>query len=174
MALELIVNVLLFFFAIFAYYTVGATMPKSPDSELGAEQWPQLLLALLMISIIVNLINYFKRHKKADIANAFADFGPGVLRFVKSKLFCGMAIMVVMALVYEPLGFLVTCLLFMAAYGFLLGERRPAKLALYAVIITIILYVLFSVFLGILLPRGDIPFLRNLALALESVFQFLK
>jgi hypothetical protein len=62
----------------------------------------------------------------------------------------------------------------MAAYGFLLGERRPSRLILYPVLITIILYVLFSVFLGILLPRGDIPFLRNVALALESVFQFLK
>ncbi|MDR3300809.1 MAG: hypothetical protein LBU43_12660 [Candidatus Accumulibacter sp.] len=49
-------------------------MPQSPESELGAEQWPQLLLILLIIALAYNLYKYFKTNKKEDIAAAFADF----------------------------------------------------------------------------------------------------
>jgi hypothetical protein len=149
-------------------------MPKSADSELGAEQWPQALLFLLILAIGVNLVNYFRRHTKKEIAAAFGDFFPGLLRFVRSKLFIGMTLLVLMAVVYEPLGFLVTCMAFMAGYGVLLGERRPVRLLISSVAITMLLYIGFSVFLGILLPRGYIPFLRNAALALEALFHFFK
>jgi hypothetical protein len=171
MALELIVNVLLLCFSAFCFWYVGATMPKSPDSELGAEQWPQVLLVLLMLAIAYNIYKYFKTNKKEDIAAAFSGFFPGILRFIKSKLFFGMIILVVMALLYEPLGFLVTSFLFLTGYGVLLGERRPVVLVGSAVIIMMVLYIGFSVFLGVLLPRGYIPFLRNAALFLESIFQ---
>jgi hypothetical protein len=146
-------------------------MPKSADNELGAEQWPQALLVLLMIAIAYNIYKYFKKNKKEDIAAAFTGFFSGVVRFGKSKLFFGMIIMVVMALLYEPLGFLVTSLLFLIGYGVLLGERRPLVLIVSSLVIMLILYIGFSVFLGVLLPRGYIPFLRNFALFLESIFQ---
>ena len=57
-----------------------------------------------------------------DIAAAFADFFPSIGRLVKSKLFVGMVLVVVMALMYEPVGFMATCLLFLIAYGYLLGQ----------------------------------------------------
>ena len=171
MALELIVNVILIIAAIFCYWYVGATMPKSPDSEMGAEQWPQLLLILLIISIAYNIFNYFKKNKKEAISAAFADFFPGVVRFVKSKLFIGMILLVVMALIYEPLGFIVTCPLFMISYGYLLGARKPLPLIVSSLGITLILYISFSVFLGVMLPRGYVPFLRSTAFFLESIFK---
>lgn len=146
-------------------------MPKSASNELGAEQWPQILLILLMIAIAYNIYKYFKKNKKEEIAAAFSGFFPGVVRFGKSKLFFGMVIMVAMALLYEPLGFLVSTLLFLIGYGILLGERRLPVLILSSVVIMLLLYIGFSVFLGVLLPRGYIPFLRNFALFLESIFQ---
>ncbi len=42
-------------------------------------------------------------------------------------------------------------------------------LAITSVIITIILYVGFAVMLGVMLPRGQVPFLRNFALFVESL-----
>lgn len=169
MALELIVNILFLGFSIFCYWYVGSTMPKSAANELGAEQWPQALLILLVISILWNIRNYFKRNKKEDIAASFADFFPSIGRLVKSKLFAGMALVVVMALMYEPVGFMATCLLFLIAYGYLLGQRNYALLAGSSVIITVILYIGFAVMLGVMLPRGQIPFLRNFALFVESL-----
>jgi hypothetical protein len=174
MALELIVNVLLLVLSGICFWYVGATMPVSPQNELGAEQWPQLLLVLLMIAIAYNIFKFFKTHKPKEIASAFRDFLPGILRFVKSRLFRGMAIVVIMALLYEPLGFVMTCALFLAAYGILLGERRPLVLIISSVGIMLLLYIGFSVFLGVMLPRGEIPFLRNFALFLESLFQWMR
>jgi len=170
MALELIVNVLLLAASVFTFWYVGATMPSSAPSELGAEQWPQLLLIMLIIATCYNLFNFFRKNKKEDITASFADFFPGILRLVKSKLFLGMIILVVMAAIYEPLGFLTTCLLFMVSYGFLLGARKPLKLILVSLLITFILYVVFGVLLSLMLPRGYIPFLRNIAISLEILF----
>lgn len=58
MALELIVNLLLLGFSIFCYFYVGATMPVSAANELGAEQWPQALLLLLIPAICWNIYKF--------------------------------------------------------------------------------------------------------------------
>jgi hypothetical protein len=172
MALELIVNVILIIASIFCYWYVGATMPISPHSEMGAEQWPQILLILLIIAIGFNIFKYFRKNKIEDIKAAFFDFLPGIVRFVKSKLFIGMVLLMVMAILYEPLGFITTCPLFMISYGILLGARKPLPLILSSLGITLLLYIGFSVFLGVMLPRGYIPFLRSAAFFLESIFTF--
>jgi len=174
MALELIVNVLLMAASIFTFWYVGATMPQSRPSELGAEQWPQLLLILLMIAIGYNLFNYFRKNKKEDIAASFADFFPSIVRLVRSKLFIGMVILVCLGLLYEPLGFLATCFLFMLSYGILLGARKPLPLFISSLTIMLILYIIFAVLLGVMLPRGYVPFLRNIAYFLESTFIFIR
>lgn len=169
MAIELIFNLLLLAGCVVCYVNVTTTMPHSAVNELGAEQWPQAILFLLIIAICFNLYKYFKKHPKADIVAAFKDFIPSIGRFLKSKLFCGMVLVVVMALMYEPVGFMLTCLLFLIAYGLLLGQRNIPLLLLTSVVITVILYIGFSVLLGVMLPRGQIGFLRNFALFVESL-----
>ena len=169
MALELIVNLLFLGFSIFCFFYVGATMPVSPVDELGAEQWPQGLLIILIIALCWNIYKYFKRNGKEAISQSFAKFGPDIVSFFKSKLFIGMVLVMLMAQLYEPVGFMVTSVAFLISYGILLGERRPLILILSAMVITILLYVGFSVFLGVMLPRGQVPFLRNFALFIESL-----
>jgi len=68
----------------------------------------------------------------------------------------------------EYLGFMLGTFLFTIAYAYLLGEHRVPRLVLYSVIITIALYVLFSLALDVMLPRGVGP-LRDFALMLESI-----
>jgi hypothetical protein len=169
MALELIVNAMLIIAVIFTFWYVRATMPESPADELGAEQWPQLLLVLMIIAIVFNLYNYFRKHKLEEIKAALVDFFPSVGRLIKSKLFRGMILLVLLAILYEPLGFFTTSLTFMIAYGVLLGARKPVLLIVSAMVITIVLYISFSVFLGVMLPRSYVPFLRNFALLLERL-----
>ena len=170
MALELIVNALLLAASVFCYWYVGATMPRSQDNEMGAEQWPRFLLIMLIIAIGYNIFCYFKKHRKEDISASFADFFPGILRFAKSKLFIGIVILVVMAALYEPLGFMATCFLFMIGYGKLLGAKKTLLLILVSLAVMLLLYIGFSVFLGVMLPRGYIPFLRSAAYFMESLF----
>jgi hypothetical protein len=169
MVIELVVNLLILGFSIFCFFYVGATMPQSPANELGAEQWPQALLILLIIALVWNLIKFFRSHKREEILSAFRSFGPDTLNFMKSKLFIGMIMVLAMALMYEPVGFIFTSLLFLAGYGILLGERRVWMIILSSVVITAILYIGFAVFLGVMLPRGQVPFLRNFALFVESL-----
>lgn len=170
MALELIVNILLILVSGIAFWYVGATMPVSKPNELGAEQWPQMLLILLIIAIGYNIFSFFRKNKKEDIAASFADFFPGIGRLVKSKLFIGMILLVAMAVLYEPLGFITTCLLFMIGYGFLLGAKKPVPLIVASFVIMLVLYIGFSTFLGVMLPRGYVPALRNVAYFMESLF----
>lgn len=169
MAIELLFNLLLLIGCGVCYVNVTTTMPHSAVNELGAEQWPQAILVLIIIAICFNLYKYFKKNPKEEIAAAFRDFIPGIGRFVKSKLFLGMVLVVVMALMYEPVGFMLTCLLFLIAYGLLLGQRNIPLLILTSIVITVILYIGFSVLLGVMLPRGQITFLRNFALFVESL-----
>ena len=168
MALELIVNLLILGFSIFCFFYVGATMPKSAVNELGAEQWPQAILIVLILALAWNIFKLLKNNK-GRIGESFRQLGTGAAGFFRSKLFLGMLIVLVMSFLYEPLGFMTTCLLFLISYGILLGERRPLMLIGSAVLITVILYVGFAVFLGVLLPRGDVPFLRNFALFVENI-----
>ena len=169
MVIELIVNILLLGFCIFCFGYVGATMPVSAVNELGAEQWPQGILILLILAILWNIFKFFRVHKTAEVAEAFKEFPGDVVGFFKSKLFIGMVLVVIMALAYEPVGLMVTCFAFLMAYGLLLGQRNIALLVGTSLLITVILYVGFSVFLGVLLPRGNISFLRDFALFVESL-----
>ena len=169
MTIELIFNTLLLIGCVVCYINVTTTMPHSAVNELGAEQWPQVILVLMIIAICFNLYRYFKKYSKEEIAEAFKDFFPGIARFCKSKLFVGMILVVIMAFMYEPVGFMATCLLFLIAYGLLLGQRNIPLLIGSSVLITVILYIGFSVLLGVMLPRGQVSFLRNFALFVESL-----
>lgn len=169
MTLELIVNLVLALFFLYSYFYVGATMPKSDNTELGAEQWPQAILILLLLALVFNIYTIIKKNRAAGIPMSFSNLVKDAPAFFKSKLFVGMIIVVVMAFALETLGFMVTCLIFLTAYGWLLGERRGWLLGAASVGITALLYVSFAVFLGVMLPRGLVPFLRNFSLFVESI-----
>lgn len=53
-------------------------------------------------------------------------------------------------------GFYESAALFMASLTFLLGYRRPVRLALLVFFSTIAMWIVFSVFFGLILPRGII------------------
>ena len=58
--------------------------------------------------------------------------------------------------VVERIGFFVTTLLYMLLFALVLGERRWLRLVLFAIIVPLIVYVLFSTALHVPLPRGCI------------------
>ena len=128
-----------------------------------------VILILLILAILWNIIKFFRAHKPAEISAAFQAFPGDVAGFFKSKLFIGMVLVVIMAIAYEPIGFMLTCFLFLMAYGLLLGQRNIALLVGTSLLITVILYIGFAVFLGVLLPRGNVSFLRDFALFVESL-----
>jgi putative tricarboxylic transport membrane protein len=69
--------------------------------------------------------------------------------------------------VVERIGFFGTTLLYMLLFALVLGERRWPRLVLFAILVPLVVYVLFSTALHVPLPRGWIEnSLRDHGLAL--------
>ena len=172
---ELIINILLFIFLGFTFFThvleaaVPASVARNPYA-LQPDVWPKTIIILLEICLIVNIIKIIKKNKGKESFTLKA-FASSIPAFFKGKLFLGIAIVVIASFILEPLGFMVTCFLFLLAYGYLLGDRKYVRLLVVALVVTLFLYVVFGVLLSVNLPRGTVPFLRNFALAIESILR---
>lgn len=175
---ELIINVLLFAFFGYTYFThvtegaIPASVTKNPYA-LSPDVWPKTIIILLEICILINIIQIIMRNKgKEDFT--IGAFLASVPKFFQSKMFVGMIILAVASFILEPLGFMVTSCLVLFTYGLLLGDKKPVRLVIASVLITLVLYILFSGMLSVNLPRGTVPFLRNFALFLESIVSSVK
>ena len=167
MALELLFNLVLFLFFAYCYYFIGTSMPKSAATELGPEQWPQLILGALLVLLLVNMFNVY-RNTPAEKRNISAITSISPILIAKSKLFHGIIIIFAYAFLLEPLGFLLSSLMMFASYARLQGQKNVKVIVLTTVLITFGIYIVFSKGLGIMLPRGY-GFLRDIALFLESI-----
>ena len=171
---ELICNVLLFVFLGYTYFThvLEAKVPKSylkNPNVLHPSVWPKLIIILLMICLVINIIKILRKNK-GNPEFTFSAFAKNSAEFLKSKMFLGMVVLVIAALILEPLGFVVTAALLMFAYGMLLGEKKWWRLAILACVLAVVLHIAFSGLLGVSLPRGTVSFLRDFSLFLENLF----
>lgn len=156
---------MLLFFS-YCYFYIGATLPPSASTELGAEQWPQIILALLVLMLIINIVKIVKNLKTVS---GEKKLNASTLKgFFTSKLFIGIVIIFVLAILLGKIGFIPSCILFLIAYSRLLGEKRWLFSLICAAVITVVLYFVFSRGLSIMLPRGEGIF-RTFALLLESI-----
>lgn len=165
--LDIIFSVALFLFSGYCFYTVGANSPAATATELGAAFWPQIILGLMMVLLAINVRNNLVALKTAD-ADAKTIH---IKAFFTSKLFVGMVIVAIMAFILPYIGFMPTCLLFLIAYGVLLGERNYVRLAIISLVLTLFLYLLFQGVLDIMLARG-IGVFRTFARSCEGMLPF--
>ena len=175
---ELILNVLLFLFFGWASFThvLEAAVPvkvlKNPYA-LNPDVWPKAIILLLEICLLINIVQIIRKNRgKPDFT--LGAFLKKIPVFFTSKLFLGMVILTVSSFILEPLGFIVTAILVLFAYGKLLGAKKMGNLLIASVLITFVLYIVFSGMLSVNLPRGTIGFLRNFALMLEGGVQAIK
>lgn len=172
---ELILNILLLIGLGYtmAFHVVEAPVPMKVQKNPYALQpgvWPSVLIVILMVLILINIAGIIRKNRGKESFTMRA-FLSGIPAFFKGKLFLGIAIVVIASFLLEPLGFMVTCFLFLIGYGLLLGEKKYLRLVLVSAAVTVFLYVVFGVLLAVNLPRGTVPFLRNFALAIESILQ---
>ena len=168
---ELIMNVLLVVFLGFSYFThvleapVPVKVQKNPYA-FQPDTWPKVIIILLLICLVINIIQIIKRNKGKENFTLKA-FIATIPDFFKSKMFLGIVILTVASFVLETLGFVVTAILVLFFYGWLLGAKNIPTLAIASVLISLVLYIIFSGMLSVNLPRG-VGFLRDFALLLES------
>lgn len=170
---ELIANVLLLVFMGYSFFThvLEAKIPKTytrNPSNLMPDVWPKVIIGLLCLCLVLNIIKIIRKNKgNPDFSfNVFLKNSAG---FFKSKMFLGMIIIAVAALIIETVGFVVTAVLVLFCYGMLLGEKKLVRLAIVSVVLALVLHIVFSGLLDVTLPRGTVPFLRNFALFLENL-----
>ena len=95
---ELIVNILLFIFLGFTFFThvleaaVPAKVTKNPYA-LQPDVWPKTIIILLEICLIINIIQIIRRNK-GNPEFTLAAFAKSIPGFLKSRLFLGIVIMV--------------------------------------------------------------------------------
>lgn len=166
--MDIIFSFILAIFCIYCFFLVGAESPAPTPTELGAAFWPRIILVLMIILLAVNIVNSLKAQKE-NKSSIMGEMNLG--GFFKSKLFVGIILVAVMALMMSTIGFMPDCLLFLIAYGFLLGERRIPLLVIRSLAITAVLYVIFQGALDIMLARGVGPF-REFALFFEMLLPF--
>lgn len=171
--LELIVNILLFLFFGYTlcFHVLEAPIPDKVARNPYALQpniWPGVILVLLLILILVNIIKIYRANKGKPEFSLKA-FGASLPAFFRSRMFFGILIVVIASYLLEPLGFMVTSFLLLVSYAILLGDRKWVRIVVVSLFITIALYICFGVLLSVNLPRGTVPFLRNMALFIESL-----
>ena len=170
---ELICNILLFIFLGYTFFThvleakIPKTFGKNPYN-LSPDIWPKVIILLLMICIVVNVVKIIRKNK-GNPEFTWKKFCENSLAFFKSRMFIGMLILFVGALILEPLGFVVTAFLMLLSYGLLLGEKKVLRLVIVSLIVALLLHVIFSGLLDVTLPRGTISFLRSFSLWLENL-----
>ena len=175
---ELIMNILLVVFLGYSYFThvleapVPVKVQKNPYAFPPAT-WPKVIIILLLICLVINIILIIKRNKGKETFT-IKYFLSTVPNFFKSKMFRGIVILYGASMVLDTLGFMVTAILVLFLYGWLLGEKNFVRLAIASVLIALGLYMFFSGMLSVNLPRGTIGFLRNFALFLESIVASVK
>lgn len=167
MAFQLLVNGVLAIFFTYCFFFIGITAPPSNPSNMDAAQWPQVILFLLVALLCVNMYQIYKK-TPANKRSLNIMGNTTVLELLKSKLVIGIVFITLYAIALEPLGFMLSTFVFSFAYQWLLGEKRPARLAVTALVATVVIYFIFQRALGIMLPRGY-GFLRDFALMIESI-----
>lgn len=166
--MDIVFSVILEIFCIYCFFMAGVASPAVTHAELGAAFWPRMILALLILLLTVNIFSSMKAQKEQK-SSILREWNPG--EFFKSKLLIGIVLVAVMALFMSVIGFMPDCLLFLIAYGYLLGERRILLLVIRSLAITAVLYVIFQGALDIMLARGMGPF-REIALFFETLLPF--
>ncbi len=165
--LELLFSGALLIIFTYCHYYIGVTMPTSAPTELGPEQWPQLILKALIILMIVNMVKIYRGIPTED-RNFKEIKNVNISALIKNKLFIGIIFILLYAYLLEPAGFLLSTIVFIIAYARLIGEKRIKILVGSSFAMTFGLYFLFAKGLSIMLPRGY-GILRSLALMLESI-----
>ncbi|MGN0906332.1 MAG: tripartite tricarboxylate transporter TctB family protein [Bullifex sp.] len=109
-----------------------------------------IMLSLLSVSLIISGLSGMKEGKKEK-----GDRRTFVLFLAECAVY-------LFALKY--LGFLICTVILLGAIVHLLGERSWWKIVLISVVTSVIIYLLFGVYLGVMLPKGRLLYMVGIRL----------
>jgi putative tricarboxylic transport membrane protein len=141
---DIIAALLLLPICAYVFYESGS-WPRLPD--LGNPGWiPRGVAICLLVATLIMLV-------KALRGRALTL--PGRLEGVdRVRVLWVAAITAGYVVVMNHLGFIASTIPYMAGFGVALGERRWGRLAFFALLVPLAIYLVFDVTLNVPLPRG--------------------
>ncbi|PKL23922.1 MAG: hypothetical protein CVV47_11675 [Spirochaetae bacterium HGW-Spirochaetae-3] len=135
-----------------AYGWSAWNLPRATfGSATGHIVYPVILGALMTFLGLVLIVKELLVKEKPSARNA-PKFGP-LTRHGK-EIAAAIGASLVYAIIFEPLGYVISTILYLGAVLFLVNGRvKVARTVIVAVFFSVGVYVLFSVLLGIQLPR---------------------
>lgn len=169
MAFELLFNAFLLLVAIICFVNITMVAPEPIQGNMDAAQWPQIIFGLLIICLIANIIKIYKE-TPADKRNFDQLKGISLTGILRSKITWAFVTLFAVIPALNTIGFIPTGIIFCVIFTMLFGERKPLRIGLAVVIITLVLYLIF-INLNIMLPRGTGVF-RSFHLFAEGLARF--
>ncbi len=164
MTLEIIFNIVLAIFFIYAYFYIGINAPEEVPNQIDGIEWPRMILVLLIGFMLLNIYRLIKDSKEKKHASFKLDFKA----LLHNKLFLGSVLLLIYSYILDFTGFIVSSILLFGVYSYLLGEKRISRLIPISIVSIVVFYIIFSYGLDIMLPRGAGIF-RDFALMIESI-----
>jgi putative tricarboxylic transport membrane protein len=149
------VGVALVVIAVAAWYYWQATfLPTRSVDPLGPAAYPKMLaVVVILFGLLHIIVSYFRRNRLGGDEDALQG---------RAKLMGNIRIASVVAatavylLVMEPLGYIISTFAYIMALPALVGERSVRGIAISAVLVSVLMFVLFVVVLKVLVPEGII------------------
>ncbi|HLR51833.1 MAG TPA: tripartite tricarboxylate transporter TctB family protein [Candidatus Avamphibacillus sp.] len=140
--------ILLVVFSYFFILSFGITDFREVD-PVGAAGFPQFILALLVLLLVISLFNTIKQYMKNKGQDS--DKTPKSVLVIFLGLIISIALFIILL---QVIGFLCASLLLTLGMLLILGERKKIRIALLTLFVPTGFTVLFGVLLSIPLPRG--------------------
>ncbi|WP_211655219.1 tripartite tricarboxylate transporter TctB family protein [Planococcus alpniumensis] len=142
---------LLIFIVAAVYLYLSFQLPSYEYAPIDADVIPKGLGILLLV---LSVFLFFSRVVETDAEKAKRDIPKkelGVIAAVFAMIF-------VYILLFETIGFIITTSLFIFFCSWFLGYRAWKTNILVSLLFPIVMYAIFVFALGIVLPRGILPF----------------
>ena len=149
MAAELIFNFLIGLGILFLLFeALELPQTDNPSDLLGASGFPVILCVLGLIVLAVITLRVLREKKQIKIP--MLELGSLDGRAVALNV----ALLFIYIWGMNVIGFILSTLIYLAAAGWLIGYRRPLRLAIYAAILTTAFTAVFGMLFYVPLPRG--------------------
>ena len=126
----------------------GTKMPEDLVMKIGPSFFPNILAGFLILFSAILIANALRGKSKGEVAPLrIADKGVqrGLITFAAAIVFC---------VVLDPLGFLLTSIIFLTFMMWIMGNRKPVALTIAPTVITLAVWLVFEKVLNLSMPAG--------------------
>lgn len=152
-------NTAAIFLEFFIILFIAGLAISSFGHSFRAVQLPLIMCALTFVLVSIDLVQTFLRNRKDESKTSHASQARAVDPKLLMRLFGTVAAMLLTIALWRIIGYLFGSIVSITGIGLFFGIKNKLLLAVIAVVVPFLLYLIFSSFLGVPLPWGFLPML---------------